>query len=81
MPCALTEAVENELDRQSRNLKASRLSKWAAPIISVAKEDGTVRMCGDYKLTVNQAAALYNYPVPKTEDLLATFNGLSYSAS
>ena len=77
MPYALTEKVERELDRlvKAGVYQQVTYSKWAAPIVPVAKEDGTVRICGDYKLTVNQAAALDNYPVPKTEDLLATLNG------
>ena len=33
-------------------------SEWAAPIIPVMKADCTVRICGDYKLTVNQVAKL-----------------------
>ena len=50
-------------------------SEWAAPIVPVAKPNGTVRICGDYKLTVNQVSKLDNYPIPKTEDLLATLGG------
>ena len=50
-------------------------SEWAAPIVPRVKSDGTVRICGDYKLTVNPAAECDTYPVPKTEDLLATLNG------
>ena len=39
------------------------------------KQDGSVRICGDYKGTVNQVLKLDNYPIPKTEDLLATLGG------
>ena len=32
-------------------------------------------ICGDYKCTINQVSKLDNYPIPKTEDLLATLGG------
>ena len=40
-------------------------SDWAAPIVPVLKKDGSVRIWGDYKLTVNQTAKLETYPLPK----------------
>ena len=43
--------------------------------VSVLKSDGTVRICDDYKQTINKAAHFENYPLPRTEDLLATLNG------
>jgi hypothetical protein len=46
-------------------------SEWAAPIVPVMKPNDKVRICGDYNLTVNQVSKLDNYPIPKTEDLLA----------
>ena len=39
------------------------------------KDAGTVRICGDYKQTVNREAICDNYPVPKAEDLFARLNG------
>ena len=50
-------------------------SEWAAPIVPVVKTDGTVRICGDYKCTVNQVSKLDNYPIPKTEELLTSLGG------
>ena len=46
-----------------------------APIVPVLKSDGQVCICGDYKFTVDQAAKLDSYPIPRIEDLYATFNG------
>ena len=34
-----------------------------------------MRICGDYKQTINQASLCDKYPIPKTEDLFATLNG------
>lgn len=74
VPYALRTNVELELERLEREgiISPVEFSEWAAPIVPVAKPNGTVRICGDYKLTVNQVSKLDNYPIPKTEDLLAT---------
>lgn len=42
--------------------------------VPVGKPNGTARICGDYKLRSNQVSKL-NYPIPKTEDRLATLEG------
>ena len=48
---------------------------WAAPIVPVVKLDKSVRICGDFKMTINQASRLDRYPIPKVEDLLASLAG------
>ena len=50
-------------------------SQWAAPMVPAEKPDGGLRMCGDYKMTINPRAKCDNYPVAKTEDLLVTISG------
>jgi len=74
VPYALKAKVEKELDQlQSKSIISPVVfTEWAAPIVPVVKQDGSVGICGDYKCTVNQVPKLDNYPIPKTEDLLAT---------
>ena len=48
---------------------------WAAPIVPVMKKDGSIRVCGDYKLTVNQAAKVDTYPLPLIDDLFSSLAG------
>ena len=43
--------------------------------VSVPKKDGTLRVCGDYKMTVNRCADVDQYPLPNAEDLFAMFSG------
>ena len=48
---------------------------WAAPIVPVLKSDGSTRVYGHYKLTVNRATKLDAYPIPRVEDLFASLAG------
>ena len=50
-------------------------SDWAAPIVPVVKTDRSIRICGDYKVTVNQAAKLDKYPLPWIDDIFASLEG------
>ena len=50
-------------------------SEWAAPIIPVPKKDGTIRICGDYKVMINPALQVDQYPLPKPADLMASLTG------
>jgi len=39
-------------------------SEWAAPVVQVVKIDGkTIRICGDYKRTVNPMCQQDTYPL------------------
>ena len=77
VPFALRTAIEDELDRLEREgiIEKVTHSEWATPIVAVPKPDGRVRLCGDFKVTVNQALAVDQYPLPKVDDLLATLAG------
>ena len=68
----ITSKIKLELDRlfKEGTIEPVELSEWATPIVPIVKEDGTIRIW-DYKQTVNQAAMLDNYPIPKIEDLYA----------
>ena len=63
VPYAIREKVEADLDRleQEGIIEPVRLG---APIVPVLKKDGSVRICEDYKLTVNKAAKPDTYPLP-----------------
>ena len=44
-------------------------------MVPVPKNDGHLRLCGDYKVTINPAIEIDQYPLPKPEDLFATLAG------
>ena len=49
--------------------------QWAAPIVPVLKANDEVRICGDYKRTVNTAAKTDQFPIPNIEDLYSKLAG------
>ena len=54
LPYALRAKVEQELERLQNTgvIELIQFSEWAAPIVPVVKKDRSVRICGDYKVTV-----------------------------
>ena len=80
VPYALRPLVEQELDRLESAGVLERVdhSDWAAPIVTVPKRDGQVRICGDYKVTINPVLDVDQYPLPRPEDLFATLAGGKY---
>ena len=51
------------------------MADWATPIVPVLKKDGSIRVCGDFKLTINQATCTEVYPLPRIEELFASLSG------
>ena len=76
LPLALKEKVETELGKlESMGIISQvQFSRWAAPIVHVLKQNGTVRICGDFKVTVNQACQTDSYP-PQVDELLISLVG------
>ncbi|UYV79478.1 K02A2.6-like [Cordylochernes scorpioides] len=77
IPYALKEKISRELDRlvKAGILKPVRHAEWAAPIVPVLKSDQTIRICGDFKITANQALKVNQYPLDKAEDIFAALAG------
>ena len=71
---ALKPKVEQELDRLLKLgiLKEVKHSEYGTPIVPIVKKDGSVRITGNYKLTINKQIEVDRYPIPKIEDLLST---------
>ena len=57
-------------------LEPVETAEWAVPIVVVLKPDKTnVRICGDFKQTVNPVLTLDKYHISKVEDLFSTLAG------
>ncbi|CAG9135829.1 unnamed protein product [Plutella xylostella] len=77
VPYALRPAVEAELARLQREgiISPVEWSEWGTPIVPVIKRSGEVRLCGDYKLTVNPVLVEDKYPIPRIEDVFMILQG------
>ena len=77
VPYALRQKVEEELDRLESQgvVKKVERSEWASPIVCVPKKDGTIRIYGDFKVSINRVLLDNPYPLRDTEDVFATVGG------
>ena len=77
VPFALRAKVGRELDRLEENgiIRRVEHAEWAAPIVPVIKDDGSLRICGNYKLSINPYLNVDQYPLPTPADLMASITG------
>lgn len=69
VPLALRESVDKQLKQliDMGVLVQVNCSDWATPLVPVLKSDGNVRICGDYKSTINPFLADVIYPLPRRD--------------
>ena len=78
LPYSMRAKVEEEIDRLVSEgiLEPVEYADWAAPVVAVLKSDRkSIRLCGDFRMTVNPVAKLHRHPIPRVEDLFATLQG------
>lgn len=80
VPYSLKALVEEELNNLEKQgiITPVQHARWAAPIVPVMKKNGRVRICGDFKVTINQALDMDSYPIPRIEELFAALSGGKY---
>ncbi|XP_055919521.1 uncharacterized protein K02A2.6-like [Eupeodes corollae] len=80
VPFAQKKAVQQELERLRKLdiLRPIESSQWAAPIVVVKKPNGTLRICGDFKITINPHLEIDRHPVPRIEELFQKLQGGRY---
>nr|XP_029719642.1 uncharacterized protein K02A2.6-like [Aedes albopictus] len=77
VPFSLRGAVEQELEKLVKDgvLEKVNHSAWATPVVPVMKANNRVRLCGDYKITVNLNLVVDEHPLPTMEELFANVAG------
>ncbi|CAI6367254.1 unnamed protein product [Macrosiphum euphorbiae] len=80
VPLALRDKVITEIERlvENNTLIPIDSCEWATPVVPILKGDGSVRLCGDYKITINPVLNGTEYPLPKIEHLYAKIAGAKY---
>ncbi|CAM4801383.1 unnamed protein product, partial [Rotaria magnacalcarata] len=66
-------------DEIQRNVEAGILERvdtatWAAPIVPIRKPNGKIRICGDFKVTINSQILIDQHPIPSIDELLTHLN-------
>ncbi len=74
---AKKQKVTDELNRLEALGIISKVnySKWASPAVPVTKPSGAMRLCGDYKVSLNKQIEVDSYPLPRPEELFAQLAG------
>ncbi|KAJ0182603.1 hypothetical protein K1T71_001972 [Dendrolimus kikuchii] len=77
LPLALREPVALELKRLEAEgtIRKVDYSDYGSPIVPVIKKNGDIRICGDYKVTINPKLMREPYPLPRIEELFAALSG------
>ena len=80
VPYALVDSVSQELKSlvEKGVLEPVKHSKWASPLVVVRKKDKGIRLCVDYKATVNRFTETEHYPLPKLNDILASLSDCTW---
>ena len=74
---ALKSQVDIEIDRLVSEgiIEPVDFAEWTSPVVVVRKEDGSIRLCGDFKVTLNAHIELNLHPIPNPTDLLSSLSG------
>lgn len=77
VPFALRPKIEKEIERllEEKVLEPVTQTEWGTPVVPVIKLNGDIRLCGDYKSTLNLALKRHPYPVPVISQQLASLAG------
>lgn len=77
VPHALKPLIEREITRlvDLGHLEPVESSEWATPIVPVLKGKNEIRICGDFKLTINPHIIMNKYPLHHIDDIFAALKG------
>lgn len=74
-------AWRSEIEKQLKDLVGKGVlvpvdnSEWGTPLVPIVKPNGQIRLCGDYKSTINKYLDEVKYPLPLIDELFASLRG------
>ncbi|PAA51290.1 hypothetical protein BOX15_Mlig005755g5 [Macrostomum lignano] len=77
IPFAYKDRLKDEIDKLLAEgiIEPVTFSQWASPIVIVPKADGRLRLCVDYKQTLNPQLMKDSHPTPTPEEAFSTVAG------
>ena len=76
IPFAYLDRVKEEIQRlvEAGILERIDTSLWQLRLYLLKKTNGKIRICGDFKVTINPQILIDQHPIPTIEELLARLN-------
>lgn len=77
VPFSFKDKVNVELDKLEDEGIITKVSNnpWGTPLVPVLRANKTLRLCANYKITLNKYLEDVNYPLPRVEELFAVLGG------
>ena len=77
VPYAIRSVVDTELDRleQEGIIKPVESAIWASPVVGAPKKNEVIRLCADFKVTINKHVDPRQHPIPNPNELLSRVAG------
>lgn len=77
LPLAWRAKIEDQLRDLIKKdvLEQVDSSDWGTPLVPILKPDGNIRICGDYKITINKFLNDFHYPLPRIDEIFTLLRG------
>ncbi len=74
---AYRKEVEEQLEKMQQDNLIEKImtSPWATPVVPIRKTDGKLRLCGDYRLTLNPNLEPLKHPLPRIVEIFEKLRG------
>lgn len=63
--------IEDEIECLIKENDLKSINKYSTSVVPIVKHSGDIRLCGDYRVTLNIVLPEYPYPIPSVQHLLS----------